>query len=180
MHRRTKTTMIYVTHDQVEAMSLGDRVAVMSAGRLLQVDTPAQTYHSPADTFVAQFIGNSPMNLFPGYIASQRLCGLDRQIDIQVELDNGPVTIGIRPERLSTIQSGPIRVVGTITAIEYLGAEQLVQLAHDRLTFAARLESTHAYREGEHIALHCETADVLLFAQDAVGQFICRASDVAR
>jgi ABC-type sugar transport system ATPase subunit len=179
MHRQTQATMIYVTHDQVEAMTLGERIAVMCAGRLIQVDTPDQTYRSPANTFVARFIGSSPMNLFSGYVADRRLGGLNRQIDISVDLADGPVMIGIRPERLSDTQPGSIRVAGTIEAVEYLGAEQTVRLVHGDQTIAARLDSAREYREGQHIELRCEAADVLLFADDTAGQFLCRVTDAS-
>jgi multiple sugar transport system ATP-binding protein len=114
--RRLGTTTIYVTHDQIEAMGLGDRIAVLDQGRVRQVDTPAAIYHEPADTFVATFIGAPPMNL----------------------VAQGGVILGFRPEHflpeeLRDLGAGgagrgaealafPVRV----TRVEYLGADQLI------------------------------------------------------
>ncbi|HXG17302.1 MAG TPA: ABC transporter ATP-binding protein [Calidithermus sp.] len=106
--RRIGTTTIYVTHDQVEAMGLGDRIAVMQGGRVRQIGTPQEVYDEPADTFVAGFLGSPPMNL----------------------VDAGDVLVGFRPEHLlprEAHEGGPL--VGwplRVTRVEYLGADRLV------------------------------------------------------
>ena len=107
LHRRLNSTFIYVTHDQVEAMTMGSRVAVLNGGRLEQVGTPQDVYDHPASAFVAQFIGTPPMNLLqPGQLGSA---------DVQV---------GIRPEHLVLAADGVLG--GTVRQIEHLGHEVLL------------------------------------------------------
>ena len=106
-HKRVRTTTIYVTHDQVEAMAMGDRIAVLDRGRVRQVGTPAEVYDEPADTFVATFLGSPPMNL----------------------VETGEVVIGFRPEALQPAPSAqgatlPLRL--RVTSLEYLGSERIV------------------------------------------------------
>jgi len=116
LQRRTRTTMLYVTHDQVEAMTLGDRVAVLSAGRLQQVASPGALYAAPANAFVAGFIGNPPMNLFPARLMHDAGASSDA------------LTAGVRPEAL---RIGPpdAGVRGTVEHVEFLGHETLVHVA---------------------------------------------------
>ena len=107
LHRRLNSTFVYVTHDQVEAMTMGSRVAVLNGGRLEQVGTPQDVYDHPASAFVAQFIGTPPMNLLqPGQLGSA---------DVQV---------GIRPEHLVLAADGVLG--GTVRQIEHLGHEVLL------------------------------------------------------
>src|SRR5204863_4749938 len=90
LQARTRTTMIYVTHDQTEAMTLGDRVVVLDHGRLQQVAPPRQLYDHPANTFVAGFIGNPPMNLFPTRLAA------DANGRLSVTMDTQSIPVGPR------------------------------------------------------------------------------------
>ena len=107
LHRRLNSTFVYVTHDQVEAMTMGDRVAVLNAGRLEQVGTPQDVYDRPASAFVAQFIGTPPMNLLqPG------------------EMGSSDWQVGIRPEHLLLTPGGPLQ--GTVRQVEHLGHEVLL------------------------------------------------------
>ena len=107
LHRRLDSTFIYVTHDQVEAMTMGSRVAVLNGGRLEQVGTPQDVYDHPASAFVAQFIGTPPMNLLqPGQMGSS------------------DVRVGIRPEHLLLATDGEL--AGTVRQIEHLGHEVLL------------------------------------------------------
>ena len=84
LHSRVETTVLYVTHDQVEAMTMADRIAIMSAGRLQQVGTPQQVYEAPANLFVAQFIGTPPMNTMPGTVVTDGDGGTDGRAGIDV------------------------------------------------------------------------------------------------
>jgi multiple sugar transport system ATP-binding protein len=133
LHRRLGTTFIYVTHDQVEAMTMATQIAVMNHGRLEQLGTPAEIYDNPATTFVASFIGAPPMNLIDATVV-----GLDGTVrvlaeGIDVELAEGnlqqqPVVLGVRPEHLRLVPEGwsGSRLRGTVIAVENLGSEEIV------------------------------------------------------
>lgn len=121
LHQRLKTTTVYVTHDQIEAMTMADRIVVMRDGKILQVGTPSELYDSPVDVFTARFIGSPSMNLIAG-----------RRQGNSVELaENGDILVGIRPHDLVAnpghMENG-IKVVGTVIAVEPLGPETLVHL----------------------------------------------------
>src|SRR6202140_2380937 len=106
-HRRIGTTTIYVTHDQVEAMAMGDRVMVLNKGLVRQLGTPKEVYDDPADTFVATFLGSPPMNL----------------------VDHGDVLVGFRPEHLlpAALAEGPVvAIAARVTGVEYLGSERVL------------------------------------------------------
>ncbi|GAY18170.1 ABC transporter ATP-binding protein [Mycobacterium sp. shizuoka-1] len=99
LHRELPVTSIYVTHDQVEAMTLGDRLCVMSGGAIQQIGTPDEIYHHPANTFVAAFMGSPPMNLVAAEVRSGVLHVADAAL-AAVSTPEGPVTLGVRPEHL--------------------------------------------------------------------------------
>jgi multiple sugar transport system ATP-binding protein len=130
LQQQLKTTMIYVTHDQVEAITLGHRLAVLDRGRLQQVGTPRDLYNHPANLFVAGFIGSPAMNLFPGRIEEGRLHlpGMAAGIDLvgrERRLSERKVIIGLRPEHLlmsDKNEDGPL-LSATITMVEWLGAD---------------------------------------------------------
>ncbi len=132
LHRRLKTTSLYVTHDQVEAMTLAQRIIVMNAGRVEQIGTPHDVYHRPATVFVAGFIGAPPMNLLRGRVSDD-----GRQFETdggRIELPPGYVApvrfdavLGLRPEQ---IQLGPAQMTVSCEMVESLGADHLV---HTRL-----------------------------------------------
>ncbi len=123
LHRRLDSTFIYVTHDQVEAMTMGTRVAVLSDGRLQQLGTPQEVYERPATAFVAQFIGTPPMNLLP-----PGLLGSDH------------VRVGIRPEHLELRAGG--RLQATVRQVEHLGHEVLLIADTGGHRVVARLDPT--------------------------------------
>ncbi len=110
LHRKLGATMIYVTHDQVEAMTMADKIVVLNAGRIEQVGTPMDLYNAPVSPFVAGFIGSPKMNLYPGEAAGER-CG----------------TYGIRPEHLRLTNDAP-RWTGTVRHVERLGADTVIYL----------------------------------------------------
>jgi ABC-type sugar transport system ATPase subunit len=132
LHRRVETTVVYVTHDQVEAMTMADRIAIMSAGRLQQVGTPQDVYEAPANLFVAQFIGTPPMNTVPGTATTEGGAGVDvgggrapLPPGLGTRLEEArPVVVGVRPEHLVVADDGPLELV--VRAVEWLGHECLV------------------------------------------------------
>jgi ABC-type sugar transport system ATPase subunit len=134
LHARFGATMIYVTHDQEEAMTLGQRIAVLRAGRLEQIAPPRELYARPATIFVAQFVGSPPMNV----IEAARLDGL-------VAVPRGASAVGIRPHDLRIVRPGePAPIRGRVTLVESLGHEQIVRVETDvgRLTAATPPDPT--------------------------------------
>jgi ABC-type sugar transport systems, ATPase components len=142
LHQRLQATMIYVTHDQIEAMTMGDRIVVLNEGRVQQDDAPLAVYHQPANIFVAGFLGNPPMNLVQGILKEERGALAFRETGggtIQFKLPasigavagdyaDKPVTLGIRPEdielaQFSTKSDQGVRFPGIIDVVEPMGAE---------------------------------------------------------
>lgn len=111
LHQTLQSAMIYVTHDQVEAMTLADRIVVLDAGLIAQVGTPRELYEQPANLFVAQFIGSPRMNILP----ADRISGL--------AVPQGATKIGIRPEHITLAEPGVGHADGSVDVMEYLGAD---------------------------------------------------------
>lgn len=180
LQRRTGTTMIYVTHDQVEAMTLGDRVAAIHQGRLQQVAPPRTLYERPGNVFVAGFIGNPPMNLFPTRLSTDQqgrmLINMGDQgipllpapaalARLRAHQDQ-PLTGGIRPEsiRLAAGESQRDSIQAVVEAVEYLGHETLVYLrAGQGYSIVARLPGMQAFAKEERLPLAIDGAKVYLF-----------------
>ena len=179
LQERTRTTMLYVTHDQVEAMTLGHRIAVLNAGALQQVASPAELYDAPTNAFVAGFIGNPPMNLLRGRLerapdggaAIALAAGTVRLPSERVPADLAPgaVTVGIRPEAFRLAEAGAADVLAfTVEHVEWLGHETLAHLrAGDDATRAvARLPGMHAFQPEGPLALGVDAARIYLFDAD--------------
>jgi multiple sugar transport system ATP-binding protein len=132
LHQRVETTVVYVTHDQVEAITMATRVAIMSAGRLQQVGTPQEVYDTPANRFVAQFIGTPPMNTLAGVFSSGDAPGVmvggsrfPVPAGLRTRLEEGqPLVVGTRPEHLEVAAAGPI--TQKVRTVEWLGHECLI------------------------------------------------------
>ena len=178
LHRRLKSTMIYVTHDQTEAMTMGDRICVMKDGLIQQIAAPLQLYRHPANVFVAGFIGLPPMNLLRG-------CRLDRvtmclrgdgiciPVDDEVlrrhEALGAPVvTLGIRPEDLQPTSSTAVHAVATVEAVEPMGNETLVYFRLGSTNSVARLGAESAVSRGDTLCLICNTRNMHLFPDGEV------------
>jgi sn-glycerol 3-phosphate transport system ATP-binding protein len=147
LHRELRTTSLFVTHDQVEAMTLAERMIVMNAGRMEQIGTPDDVYHHPATTFVAGFIGSPPMNLVRGHASGAGFTAGGQIVPLPGPAPrDGELILGVRPEHVElgssdAAPSWPLRV----QALEMLGAERLVYgLLGDSL-FIARVDATQAY-----------------------------------
>ncbi len=171
LHQQKNATLLHVTHDQLEAMTLGDRMAILHRGLLQQVGTPQEIYRRPANTFVAQFIGSPPMNLFSARVDANNLY-LGSQVLANTKWPDGPIIAGIRPEELRLSQAGPICLKGVVESIEYLGGEQLVNLRQKGYAWIARLPSTIRYCTGRELELRCERENVYLFSADEQGRFL--------
>jgi multiple sugar transport system ATP-binding protein len=156
LQREFGTTTVYVTHDQVEAMTMGDRVAVLNSGQIEQCDTPRNLYDKPANLFVAAFIGSPSMNLFAATIEQQPGGPVARSGDLCIPLDptawqldgwaGRTVTIGVRPEAISAQPpcAGSSTVTGTVDFVEELGSELVVHLTVEGLRRSSEIESTLA------------------------------------
>ena len=166
LHEELGTTMIYVTHDQVEAMTLADRIVVLDDGRIMQVGTPRELYESPDNLFVAQFIGSPKMNIVPCTADSSefRLPGqnggrFDRE-------DDGAAVarLGIRPEHIVPCEPGSAHCTGRIDVAEYLGADTFLHVSCDELgTLVVRTPGTQSAQKGGTVGLHFEEAHIHFF-----------------
>ncbi|MDD7973045.1 ABC transporter ATP-binding protein [Roseinatronobacter alkalisoli] len=128
LHQRLGTTIVYVTHDQVEAMTMADRIVVMRDGHILQVGAPVDLYENPVDLFTARFIGNPSMNVLDARVQAGRIIVGDQDMGACSRAD-GAICLGIRPQDL--LVDGPgtaARINATVTAVEPLGPETLVHL----------------------------------------------------
>jgi multiple sugar transport system ATP-binding protein len=173
LHRQLKATMIYVTHDQVEAMTMADRIVVLNAGEIAQTGAPLELYHKPANMFVAGFIGNPKMNMLPVICKSVGATGVEIEFQgqtatIPVEgragLVGQPLTLGIRPEH---IQFGAADLAMTIapSVIEHLGAHTVAYAAvnGEGENFCAMLPGSAAIRTEETVPVGLNAADCHLF-----------------
>jgi sn-glycerol 3-phosphate transport system ATP-binding protein len=193
LHHRFSTTTIYVTHDQVEAMTLGDRIAVMSGGKLFQLGTPQEIYHRPANVFVAGFIGSPPMNLLSASSADGRVRAGDLELEI-AGAPSGELVVGVRPEalRFSTGATDEQVMQVRTEVVELLGHETIVygsvrghrvaaattdagipSLPAERASLIARLEARRQPAVGATISLAMRLEDVHLF-DAATGEAVAR------
>ncbi|MEM9249719.1 MAG: ABC transporter ATP-binding protein [Pseudomonadota bacterium] len=174
LHRRLGRTMVYVTHDQLEAMTMSDRIAVMEGGILQQFAPPTEVYNAPANRFVAGFIGTPGMNLIDGALAQEaggwvfRGPGLAQAVpDLGPEATSGAACLGIRPEDL-VIGDGPIET--QVRLIEQTGHENIVVVeiaGGPRLT--GRVPGHRLWRLGEPVRCGINAANVHVFAAGPTG-----------
>jgi multiple sugar transport system ATP-binding protein len=127
LHHRLGVTMIYVTHDQVEAMTMGDRICIMNGGKVVQIGAPLDVYREPADTFVASFLGSPPANLLPARFNGAALALGETKLAVARESAPEDVIFAIRPEDIR-IESETSHALGEVLAVEPLGAETIVRM----------------------------------------------------
>ncbi|POZ63425.1 ABC transporter ATP-binding protein [Chromobacterium alticapitis] len=176
LHRELGTTMIYVTHDQIEAMTLADRIVVLRGGRIEQVGSPSELYYQPANRFVAGFLGSPGMNFLPGRLQSQDAEGAmvllaDGQ-EVRVAVDaagfaaGDEVCVGVRPEHLS-LKAGDNSVRGSVIAVEHLGESSVLYLEAPGCAepLSARLPPLVQFEPGTACRLVFDPADGHLFDQ---------------
>jgi multiple sugar transport system ATP-binding protein len=169
LQRRLKTTTIYVTHDQVEAMTMGHRIAVLNQGDLQQVGTPLDLYEHPANLFTARFIGTPPMNIFPATVADGGAVLESGSLELPVperwraatqNRHGAQVFVGLRPENLRdkprASGGGTAAVALRVDLVETLGHEVLVYGSRDDNTLAAKLDPHAELDVGARITLHAE------------------------
>jgi multiple sugar transport system ATP-binding protein len=188
LHQRLGTTMVYVTHDQVEAMTMGQRIAVMSDGLLQQVGTPQQLYDHPINRFVAGFIGSPSMNFVevakPDGVAEIRT--EDLSIPLAGAFRDGlvnagdKVVVGFRPEHLELGEvDGPTGTLrGTADVVEYLGNEELLHITSGGKDIVAIVDSEHQVRPGDVVNLKLPAEKVHMFDAES-GLSILRNREAA-
>ncbi|PNA91061.1 MULTISPECIES: ABC transporter ATP-binding protein [unclassified Pseudomonas] len=181
MHQRLKTTTVYVTHDQIEAMTLGDKVAVMKDGIIQQFGTPQQIYNDPANQFVGSFIGSPPMNFIPVRLTQQQgrlravldsgqaRCELPLGV-ADGELDGRDLILGIRPEQIALGDAegnGLPGIRAEVQVTEPTGPDLLVFVTLNQTKVCCRLAPDVACRVGDTLNLQFDPARVLLFDADS-------------
>ncbi len=176
LHLRLKTTIIYVTHDQVEAMTLGDRIVLMDRGVIQQVDTPMNIYQRPANQFVASFIGSPAMNFISGQIQDGAFRFTDARAnggagstnEVKVNgAPNGLATLGVRPEDLlvESDSADSSRRLATVTldVVEHMGHETMVHFALTGSDHVARLPADARVQPGDRLTLSIRPGAYHLF-----------------
>jgi len=174
LHLELSSTMIYVTHDQVEALTLADRIAVMKAGIIQQIATPHDIYNKPANTFVAGFIGSPRMNMIEGRVAKRGDGWTFDHAEGSVALGRYPFAgapaeraalLGVRPEHVDLGQSSPERhgATGTVAIVEPMGAETIVWSQFAGKPITLRVDGDSAVRLGDDIAFNFDVARASLF-----------------
>ena len=172
LHNRIGATTVYVTHDQIEAMSMADRICIMDQGEVLQVGPPMEIYERPATRFVAGFIGSPAMNFL------QAKGGLEAGTsDVEVNggriaipklheaLDHADAVLGVRPEHIRIADGGPLR--GRVFGVEYMGTRQLVTVDTDAGRLKIRAPNTVRVDYGETVGLDFETERLVVFHPDS-------------
>ncbi|WP_397453468.1 ABC transporter ATP-binding protein [Pseudomonas sp. NA-150] len=188
LHKELKATMIYVTHDQVEAMTLADKVVVLNGGKVEQVGSPLELYHHPANLFVAGFLGTPKMGFLKGTISSVSSSGCEVRLDAGATVNlplaganvsvGSSVTLGIRPEHLDLAQPGDCQMQVTADVSERLGSDTYCHVrtaSGEALTMRIRGDLASQY--GETLNLRLDSAHCHLF--DAQGLVITKALQVA-
>lgn len=178
LHKRLRATMVYVTHDQVEAMTMADKIVALDNGSIAQVGKPMELYHYPATRFVAGFIGSPKMNFIDCAVASASSQSVtivmpgDHRLDLPVngaELSEGEsVTLGIRPEHLSEDQEADMYLQGEVHVVERLGYQTLVHLDVNNVdgVITMRTDGSNPIREGARMTLGMNANKCHLFRQD--------------
>ena len=161
LHQRLKTTTVYVTHDQIEAMTMADRIAVMNEGRIEQLGEPLELYDRPANLFVAQFIGSPAMNVFEGIFRKDSVEALGARWPCSVKAPEGQnVKYGIRPEHLSFSREG---IPAEIEVVEPMGAETEVLLRIGGQSFVVMTHGRASYGPGERVFVSPQAAHAHVF-----------------
>jgi multiple sugar transport system ATP-binding protein len=185
LHQRLATTVIYVTHDQAEAMTLGERIAILDQGMIQQVDTPMNVYRRPANRFVASFIGSPAMNFLPGLVRSGRFRFTDsaqplalladppakpwdatREIDVGRAIADGPVVVGVRPEDLLPSRDGIALGDVTLQLVEHMGHEIGAHFSLAGNSHVARLPASAAVKAGDRMPLAIRPGTFHVFSAD--------------
>ncbi len=174
LHRDLGATMIYVTHDQVEAMTLADRIVVLDAGRVRQFGSPLELYHKPQNMFVAGFIGSPKMNFMPVEAVKVTAAGVMVTSDefakelvpvSAVRVKPGEkLTLGIRPEHMMANAKGEFRISGSVELVEHLGHQTFIEAkSRNGTVFNALIDGETLVQHSQHMALSFNASDCHVF-----------------
>jgi len=161
-------TTVYVTHDQVEALTLADRVAVMNKGRIMQVGTPSEIYNDPEHVFVATFIGNPPMNIIECKLAKDALecIGFTRRLSERVEIEEKTVLLGIRPEHIEiSRRPEPDSIEAVVYVVEPLGSEYIVNVKIADVLIKVKTLRDPGVNVGDKVYLKFDWSKVKIFSK---------------
>ena len=166
LHQSVGTTIIFVTHDQVEAMTLADRIVIMKDGNIQQVGTPSQVFLEPANIFVAQFIGAPSMNMLDGVLVEggvQLAAGPLVPVRPQTK-PSGDLVVGIRPNGLTVAENGQEPLMeGNITVVEPLGADALIYVDVNGIEVVATVSGRDLPKPGDHVRLIAPAEEIYFF-----------------
>ena len=172
LHQQLGNTMIYVTHDQVEAMTLADRIAVMRGGRILQLGTPAEIYGEPQSRYVADFIGSPSMNFLDGRLEGMAFRAGPLTVPLggyrgrAPQIADRPATLGVRPEHVATgaaAAEAPVRLEAEVELVEPMGSDTLVWVKLGEKPFRVRMDGQARVAPGDRIALGIDPGKASLF-----------------
>lgn len=177
LHQRVGGTFVYVTHDQVEAMTMGTRIALLKDGVIQQLGTPREIFEAPANTYVARFIGTPPMNLLHAQVRNSLIQVGDFAQDLPERLRaqlpgnfSGPVVLGVRPNRFTLAEAGQPSLRGDVTLMEHVGAESLA---------AVSLTSAHTANDEEGAAPNEVMVVLTGYSSLSAGQSVALTIDLA-
>ena len=175
LHQTSQTTMIYVTHDQVEAMTLGTRICVMNQGVIQQVSSPKDIYDKPKNLFVASFIGTPAMNIIKGQlkenIFNESNFTLEIPKSILNQLTSNELSLGIRPEKVKISLSGlsmEVNFKAKIDLIEHLGAEQLLYAKTTNNTYVSKVATDISFKINQEVFIGFDIKDCYFFNHEEI------------
>jgi multiple sugar transport system ATP-binding protein len=163
LHQRLKTTSVYVTHDQVEAMTMADRIVVLNKGEIEQLGTPLELYNAPVSRFVASFLGSPPMNFLPVTVVGGQIALPGGSSMAHAGGGAGACELGIRPENLSIVAADGAPVRGEVTLIEPLGADTLITVKSGEQRLIVRVIGASPLQLGASVGLSWNPRDHHLF-----------------
>jgi multiple sugar transport system ATP-binding protein len=171
LHQRLRATILYVTHDQAEAMTLGQKIIILNNGTIQQIGPPSEIYRAPTNTFVATFVGSPQMNLIEGTIDARGIftsagCNIDLSPVLGErcgQYAGKPLTVGIRPEYLQPADSNGASIEGQIEIVEDLGSDKFVHLTCGGLRLISRLPPNVSVNRGDTLQLFADPKKMHLF-----------------
>jgi multiple sugar transport system ATP-binding protein len=167
LHDRVKATTVYVTHDQLEAMAMADKIAVMNKGEVLQVASPTDIYRRPATRFVANFIGSPAMNFLPSQTgvnvgaAKVSVSGVEIPVPQVQETSRSDLTLGVRPEDIMLSNDGALR--GEVFGVEYMGSRQVITVDTNAGRLKVKSPNEVQASIGDNVGLTFRTEHLILF-----------------